>query len=619
MARTGVTADRRYPDRMADRGPVDDDGEGAVPAVADAADDGTADDTATETGTASTTDTTDDDGSSAASPRRGRWRIDTAITAHPLWTVAVVVSIVAIGHAVWIWTHRSVGAYDPDEAGYIANALRFKRSIDPLAPWVFVRQVVTTGTGPIVPLLAVPLLVVGPDDPRTVMMVQPLLLVGLAVAVAGITRTLAGPRSAIVAGLVIATTPTVSLATQSFWLGLGAATCCAAAVLALLHSDHLRNDWVWVFGGLAGVMVMTRTMSLGFVPGMYLGALLLCRRERSSVVGLAKAVAAFLIVAAPWWIINWTGLTEYLFSYGYGPRAGLFGQGSVPERLDFRYNRIVNGVGLVIPGLIAIQLGLATAAVRVIRARVERHEWPSTWRAALAVTTIVVVGIAALVSTTNNGVWFELPLIALIVALVAAAMSRAWLPCSIAACVIFAWSGLWSVGRAWWIIGPGDGQPPTATHFEDGFAQYDLRFGKYRRDEHDDAAADWADASERIATELATIGGNGAAPFVVMSGNMQLTNNNSVDLAAELRRSPLTITIPDTADPEAELREVLTPFPSGDDAVEKVVVILHHDQILFTPDERVEDFAALARRLGWSTWTEVPLPDGGRAEILRHT
>ena len=600
-----MTAARRYPDDMSDRGPVDDDGEGAAALV----DDG---------GAAEHLDTTSGTEVTGTAPR-GLRRVGAAISAHPLWTVAVLVSIIAIGHAVWIWMHRSVGAYDPDEAGYIANAFRFKRSIDPFAPWAFVRQVVTTGTGPIVPLLAVPLLLFGPDDPRTVLMVQPVLLVALAVAVAGITRKLAGPRSAIVAGLVIATIPTVSLATQSFWLGLGAATCCAAAVLALLHSDHLRNDWVWVFGGLAGVMVMTRTMSLGFVPGMYLGALLLCRRERASVIGLVKAVGAFLIVAAPWWIINWTGLTEYLFSYGYGPRAGLFGQGSVPERLDFRYNRIVNGVGLIVPGLIAIQLGLVTATVSVIRARVERHEWPASSRGALAVAAIVVVGVAALVSTTNNGVWFELPLIALIVALVAAAMSRSWLPFSIAACVIFAWSGLWSLGRAWWIIEPGDGQPPTATHFEDGFAQYDERFGKYRRDEHAAAAADWADASDRIAAELASIAGTGVPPFVVMSGNMQLTNNNSVGLAAELRRSPLTITIPDTADPEAELRDVLTPFPSGDGAVEKVVVILHHDQILFTPDERVDEFAALAGQLGWRTWAEVPLPDGGRAEILRHT
>ena len=599
-------SDRRYPDGMSDRGPVDGDGEDEAEVDAPAIDDPAIGDAAAP--------------SEVAGPRpSGLRRLGAAITAHPLWTVAILVTIVAIGHAIWIWLHRDLGAFDPDEAGYIANALRFKRSIDPFAPWEFVRQVVTTGTGPVVPLLAVPLLLIGPDDPRTVLMIQPALLVALAVAVAGITRRLAGPRSAIAAGLVIATTPTVTLATQSFWLGLGAATFCAAAVLALLHSDHLRNDWVWVFGSLTGLMVMTRTMSLGFVPGMYLGALLLCRRERSSIIGLVKAVGAFLIVAAPWWLINWTGLTEYLFSYGYGPRAGLFGQGSVPERLDFRYNRIVDGIGLVIPGLIAIQLGLVTATVSVIRARVERHEWPPSARGALAVATTVVVGVAALVSTTNNGVWFELPLIALIVALVAAAMSRAWWPLSVAACVIFAGSGLWSLGRAWWLIEPGDGQPPTAAHFEDGFAQYDTRFGKYRRADHAAAAADWAGASDRIAAELAAIGGSGVPPFVVMSGNMQLTNNNSVDLAAELRRSPLIITIPDTADPEAELRTVLTPFPGGDDAVEKVVVILHHHQILFTPDEHVADFAALAGRLGWTTWAEVPLPDGGRAEILRHT
>ena len=43
-----------------------------------------------------------------------------------------------------------------------------------------------------------------------------------------------------------------------------------------------------------------------------------------------------------------------------------------------------------------------------------------------------------------------------------------------------------------------------------------------------------------------------------------------------------------------------------------------HDKILFTPDEKVRDFARQARAAGWKVVGTVPLPTGGVVEILRH-
>ncbi|MFZ4519708.1 MAG: hypothetical protein ACOYOP_15070, partial [Microthrixaceae bacterium] len=524
------------------------------------------------------------------------------------------------GHAVWIWTHRRVGAYDPDEAGYIANALRFQRVIDPTAPWVFVREVVTTGTGPVVPLLSVPLLLLGPRDPRTVMMIQPVLLVVLAVGTAAVTRRLSGPRAAIAAGLVAATIPTVTLATQSYWLGLGAATCCVLAAWALLASDRLRNDWTLVFGSLVGLMVMTRTMALGFAPGLFLAAAVLAGRDRRSWWGLVKAGAAAAIVAAPWWAINWTGLTKYLLSYGYGPRAGKFGSGGVLERVGFRWQRLTEGIGVGRWLVWLVVIGLLTSLVRTVLLRRNGGEWPPHLREGLALTAAVLCGVAALVSTTNNGVWFELPLLVLALALVTAGLARAWWPVQGAlgaAAIVLAAA---TIGQAWWWIGPGPGRLTGSAHYENGFAQYDPRFGPTRRDAAAAAARDWSAANTAVARAIAEVPTGVYGTYVVMSGNMQLLNSNSVGMAAELDGRPAVISIPDTYAPERVLREDLRPFPTGagGDGIEKVVVIARHRQTLFTPDERVDRFDRLATELGWREWRTVRMPDGGEVAILRH-
>ena len=325
------------------------------------------------------------------------------VHSHPLIVVALVAALIGLGHAIWIWTHRYRGAYDPDESGYIANALRYQRTLDPLRPIEFIREVATTGTGPVVPLLGVPLLLLGPRDPRTVMMVQPFLLVLSAVAVGGIARRIAGPWSAIVSGLIWATIPTVALATGSFWLGLGASTSAALALWALFESNRLTNRWTYAYGICIALMMMSRTMALGFVPALAISGIVIAGRERQSWWGLTKAGILTIAVAGPWWAINWSSLTEYLFSYGYGERAGLFGSGTVVDRFWFRVERITDGIGLMWPILILLELGLLSSLISVVRQWRRTATLPSQLRNGIAVGAAVLTGMAVLTSTNHLG------------------------------------------------------------------------------------------------------------------------------------------------------------------------------------------------------------------------
>ena len=545
---------------------------------------------------------------------------------HPFLVVAVVASLVGLAHAVWIWTHRHLGAFDPDEAGYIANALRFQRSIDLGNPMAFVRTVGGTGTGPVVPLLSVPFLLAGPRDPRTAMMLQPVLLVVSALAVAGVARRLAGPRTAVAAGLVWATLPTVALATQSYWLGLGAATFAALAAWALLESDRLTNRWTYAYGACIALMAMSRTMAVAFAPALGLAGVVVAGRQRSSWWGLVKAGLVAVAMAGPWWLVNWDSLTEYLFSYGYGKRAALFGQGTVLDRVWFRLTRIGEATNLSTasdwsnPVQAVVLFTLASSAWAVVRDYRKDRTLPEGLRGGLALGLAAVAGIAALASTTNNGVWFELPVVVLLVPLTLAAASRGWWGFRLVLGAAFLAFGVWTLGRSLWLIGPGTSQPPRNAHYEDGFAQYDTRFASDRRDQLAAATADWRATNRTVFRTLAGLVPTGRPVPATVSGNMVLLNANSLALQAELDVREFRPEIPDTVRSTKERARFLTPTTTdgAGNEIERLLVLELHDKTLFTPDEKVRDFARQAGAAGWRVVESVPLPTGGRVEILRH-
>ena len=543
----------------------------------------------------------------------------------PLVVVAVAATAVALAHAVWIWTHRHLGAFDPDEAGYLANALRYQRSIDLAHPLDLVRAVGGTGTGPVVPLLSLPFLLLGPRDPRAAMLVQPLLMVVSAVAAAGVSRRLAGPRSAVAAGLTWATLPTVALATQSYWLGLGAATFALLAAWALLESDRLTNRWTYAYGACIALMAMSRTMAVAFAPALGLAGVVIAGRDRRSWWGLVRAGLVAVALAGPWWLVNWNSLTEYLFSYGYGKRAALFGQGTVLDRVWFRLTRIGEGTNLSTasdwsnPMQALVTVTVLSSAVAVARDFRRDRTVPAGLRGGLAVGVAVVAGIAALASTTNNGVWFELPVVALLVPLTLAAASRAWWGLRALLGVALVGFGAWTLGRSLWIIEPGPVQPPRSAHYEDGFAQYDTRFSSQQRDHLAVATREWRRANQSIVRAMSRLTPAGQPVAATVSGNMVLLNANSLALQFELDRRDFRPEIPDTERSAKERAAFLTPTTTdrAGSRIERLLVLELHDKILFTPDAKVRRFAAQAQRAGWRTVATVPLPTGGVVEVRR--
>ena len=82
-----------------------------------------------------------------------------------------------------------------------------------------------------------------------------------------------------------------------------------------------------------GLMVLARTMTIAFVPGLLLAALLpvLARRSVSGLVRVGAGIAIAVAVASTWYVYNAANVYDYLWRAGYGPNASLFG----PKRSVF--------------------------------------------------------------------------------------------------------------------------------------------------------------------------------------------------------------------------------------------------------------------------------------------
>jgi hypothetical protein len=427
---------------------------------------------------------------------------------------------------------------------------------------------------------------------------------------------MAGPIAAFSTGCAFLAFPTAALATQSFWLGLGATASMAAAVWALFSSEHLTNRWTYAYGLGIACMALSRTMAFAFVPGLLLAGAIMCGRDRRSWWGLARAVTVAFVVAGPWYVLQREAIFGYLLDYGYGPRAGLFGSGGPMDRLAFRFDRISGDIGT---SLTTTALVIAATALPVIG----YHWWrsqqaPQGAREFSALLVAVLLGIAALVSTTNNGVWFELPLIALLVALTGALAARAWLVLRVALVVQLIGQAAIVLAVTWWLVPP---RLEITAHYEYGFAQYDGRYDQGRRDDQPAAARDWRELSSDLERAMNRIdGGTGLGAVFTVSGNMQLFNSNTLALAGELQGWGPTIRIPDTTlEPEERAGDLTPTTVAGDGReVQRVLVLAIHDRILFTPDAEVDAFYRQARREGWRAVDSYDMPGGGQVLVMRH-
>jgi hypothetical protein len=315
-------------------------------------------------------------------------------------------------------------------------------------------------------------------------------------------------------------------------------------------------------------------------------------------------------VAGPWYVVRRREIFDYLFRFGYTDRATRFGHGTFPRRLFDRLLLVGDQSYSVLIALFVLSVGVT--AVGVVRR--ERSTLTPELRDAVALGCVALVGTLALASSSNRGIWFELPLVAPLVAIGIVSLQRQGrrfrafgLACTVALVVL---------------------SPVTVREYEmkrqalNALRDYDPRLGHLETADARQASHEWARFNDRVAARLATETKRGTAAEVVVTGSTFLANTNSLSLAAELDQWRLVPLAPDTTRPAAQWTSDLSPSslvvrdgrPLG-----RVIVVFEHDQLPFPVDARWRAFERAALAQGWIQVAEVPMPRGlGRAVVLRY-
>ena len=314
----------------------------------------------------------------------------------------------------WNLQNRQIGAFNVDEEGGLAAALRFHRSFE-LGPTQLIRAVFSTSNGPLVPLLSVPILVIGPRTVSAAMTVQSALVVAAACGTAGIVDAIGNRRAAVFAGLVMLLLPASVISSRSYQYSTGVAAFLALALWALLGSDRGRARLPMIaFGGAVGAMLLSRTMSASFVPGLAAGR---ARRHRPGARGSGSTWR--WPPPRPWSSPGHGGWCNGRRSPPISQRTptaiGLTtGVRSPSATCRDHVMFFVNDFGLLaIVGVFAVAFAITMAAIGAGQRRAlggVAPNWIGSRRSLAAVIVALVLGRLALLSTSNLGQWFAYPL-----------------------------------------------------------------------------------------------------------------------------------------------------------------------------------------------------------------
>lgn len=191
-----------------------------------------------------------------------------------------------------------------------------------------------------------------------------------------------------------------------------------AFLFALRSRGFASLGYSALMGVAIGLMALSRTMTVAFVPAFFVAGLVWLvvspKPRRPRFLGLATAAAATILVAAPWYLVNATGILNYLFNFGYGSQSkeyattsgGVFDLGS--------WQKVTRGLGESTVGpLVGITLlvGLLLLVIKVVLGHQRRFAVPR-WLAGRLSMPLVFVAlttfffVVALVSSRNSSLSF---------------------------------------------------------------------------------------------------------------------------------------------------------------------------------------------------------------------
>jgi hypothetical protein len=359
----------------------------------------------------------------------------------PAWKWALIVAIGCLVMAAinvwWIATYRHGYPMDVDENGYTMIGIIdfFGWENGGFSGWWEAVQN-QTPNAPLLPALTSAVLIFSPG----VMQGYGVLIAFaalLTLATYGIGERLAGPRLGALAALAVGTSQGVFVFTREYIFALPTAAFLTCAVYALIRSEGmLKWRWAIACGAAIGLMLLSRTMAVAFLPGLAVAAVLpivLNYRDRlkERLLNLGLLALSGVLVAATWYWENLGPVYDYLTEFGYGSQAKNFGEEASFfswERFKLVAEKIIQGDLLVPMSLLVVAalVACAVAVVQRLRAAEDRKAEALRILGSDAVALFIVAGASfgALMSSQNGGFGFTFPVAMLLPPLAVVALRR---------------------------------------------------------------------------------------------------------------------------------------------------------------------------------------------------
>lgn len=239
--------------------------------------------------------------------------------------------------------------------------------------------------------------------------------------------------ASLLTAILVACCPSILAYSRDYIFAVPAMFFYTLAVLALIKSEHFSNrTWAIIFGIACGLTPLARTVTIAFVPGLWLAALLYSQTGADTHKNFkiaCRSIILSIFVALLWLVRSGVHVFKYLTSYGYGSHAKEYGLALHINLLGILLNAltIINESSnflyfLVFMGaLLAALLVCLWTRLKGLRAFAKSKE--------LLLLICILEPLAALCSTRNQGTGFFVPV----------------LPPLIALCVISLWR--WSCGN----------------------------------------------------------------------------------------------------------------------------------------------------------------------------
>jgi len=342
-----------------------------------------------------------------------------------LWLIVAAYSVI---NARWIWLYRQGNLLDIDEAGYLSMAFSYYRSLSGSGLGDWFKSVLSPGIqAPITPALASLLFWVSSPSILTGFSVPLLAGVVCVLSTYWLARCMMSAPKALLAAGLVASCPLLTIFARSFHFSVPATALLTLALVCMLRSQNFsRPLWATLFGLCIGLLPLTRTMTIAFLPGVVVAAAVHTVSQRRSLwprLGvLVWSLILAIMTAATWLFGSGSLVFGYLFNFGYGHQAAEYGtkQSLFSAKVwhDIFETFLVN---IYLPHTLLLLAGLLAAGYLVGRTLLRNglidalNDLARTPTLPLVLT--LAAAILALASTQNRGSAFIAPILPLSIVL----------------------------------------------------------------------------------------------------------------------------------------------------------------------------------------------------------